>query len=119
MKARLEIDGVIVDCWSPLILVSQGCCLGMHTFQSLSHSWSGPNLATRMLFSIFLSFVSPFFYLFSLFPLWTHPIDRFLSFLSFCPSPQTDVTQKAVGWKEQQEKGRVQPDGVKGESAAG
>lgn len=28
MKARLEIVGVIVDCWSALILVPQGRCLG-------------------------------------------------------------------------------------------
>lgn len=52
--------------------------------------------------------------LLSLFSLSTVPSSHWPFFylsLSFRPSPQTDVMQRAVGWKEQQGKGRVQPAG--------
>lgn len=80
-KARLEIDGVIVDCWSALILVSQGRCLGkpasflLFQLPSLSKSW--PNLATWTRFSTF-------FYLLPTFPLVFIPVEIPLLLSSFC-----------------------------------
>lgn len=103
VKASLEIDGVIVDCWSALILVSQGCCLrrlaSFLPFKSPSLSRTTPNLATRLPLSIFplspalvllpICVLSPplshFFYIIVASSHWAY-----LSlFLSFHPSLQT------------------------------
>lgn len=44
VKAVLEIDGVIVDCWLALILVSQSCCLGTLASFSPSYLWLSPQV---------------------------------------------------------------------------
>ena len=138
MKARLEIDGVIVDCWTRLLswflrAVVWARWLLSQAFQSLSLSGSGPNLATCTLtvpffFSTALVFfpicIFLLFYLFSVISLCLHPIKHPMSFFLFFLSPalssysQASCREQWTG-KEQQERGGVQPARVKGESAAG
>lgn len=131
MKASLEIDGVIVDCWSALILVSQGCCLrrlaSFLAFKSLSLSRTRPNLATCLPFSIF--FPSPvtlyssqyvfslLLYLISFILLLPHPTEHIYLFssLSIPPFRQTDRHHAASSGLEKSSGNRtgglVQPAG--------
>lgn len=113
-KARLEIDGVIVDCWSALILVSQGRCLGkpasflLFQLPSLSNSW--PNLATWTHFSIFFfTSCQPFLlyssqskslssYLLSVVLLRPRPTEH-LPFFPSLSSNESGFMQRAVDWK--------------------
>lgn len=142
VKARLEIDGVIVDCWTLLLswflrVVVWACWLLSWAFQYLSHFGSGPNLATCILSTLlffptptalvfFLIFIFLFFYLFSVILLWLYSIEHPVSWLSLFFSVQSSlqtVRHHAEQWtgKDQEEGGgrRVQPAGVKGQSAAG
>lgn len=134
-KARLEIDGVIVDCWSALILVSQGRCLGkpasflLFQLPSLSNSW--PNLATWTHFSIFFLPLanlsscihpsqnpSPLIFFLSYY--WgLVPLSIFLSFHLFLQTSQASCREQWTG-KEQREMGESATSlRVRGESAAG
>lgn len=105
MKASLEIDGAIVDCWSALILVAQCCCL--------------LELASFLLSNLCLSagldqtwqpvYVSPFLFFLPLpFPIFVFLLFYLLSVILLCisflslPIPPfrcSDIMQRAVGWK--------------------
>lgn len=114
VKASLEIDGVIVDCWSALILVSQGCCLRELASCSLSNlclsqDWSKPgNLYTFLYFFPTLTLYSSqslLFYLLSVILLWSHPIGHVSVLFPSLPSDsQTPCREQWTG-KEQQERG--------------
>lgn len=129
MKASLEIDGVIVDCWSALILVSQGCCLRELASCSLSNlclsqDWSKPgNLYTFLYFFPTLTLYSSqslLFYLLSVILLWSHPIGHVSVLFPSLPSDsQTPCREQWTGKEQQEREGGVQPAEVKGESAAG
>lgn len=133
VKARLEIDGVIVDCWSTLILVSQGCCLGRLASFSFSNLWLSlgvdqtwqpvyfslfflscqPLYSSKSLsFSSFISFLS---YYCGFIPLSTFLV----FFLSLSLQTVRHHAESSGLEKEQQERGEFSQPRVKGESGAG
>lgn len=133
VKARLEIDGVIVDCWLVLIWASQGCCLGrMLSFYPISVSlgvdqtWQPayfslfsllffyPCIFSRI--SVFPPLLSPFCHIVMVSSHWASHVS-FSSLLSLHPST---VSEGAVDWKRAAGgRGERSHLGVKGESVAG
>lgn len=127
VKARLEIDGVIADCWLALILVFQGCCLGKlasfllsncslslrvdQTWQPVYVSLSFfPSCQPFLLYSSQSKSLSS--YLLSVVLLWPRPTER-LSFFQSFSSNKSGFMQRSLDWKRAAGDGweRTQPGG--------
>lgn len=132
VKARLEIDGVIVDCWLVLIWASQGCCLGrMLSFYPISVSLGVDQTWQPAYFSLFsLFFLALYFFPYLCFSPLLSPFCHIVvasshwashvSFSSLLSLHLSTVREGAVDWKRAAGgRGECSHLGVKGESVAG